>query len=68
MKKHGAHLLGTATTWFLLDIAFYSLQLTQNDVYPASGLLQKASSMNAIEETFRLSKAMFLIALAATVP
>ncbi|XWS74472.1 hypothetical protein CRYUN_Cryun01aG0001000 [Craigia yunnanensis] len=68
MKRHGAHLLGTATTWFLLDIAFYSLQLTQNDVYPASGLLHKASSMNAIEETFHLSKAMFLIALASTVP
>ncbi|XP_007011387.2 PREDICTED: probable inorganic phosphate transporter 1-2 [Theobroma cacao] len=68
MKRHGTHLLGTCTTWFLLDIAFYSLQLTQNDVYPASGLLDKASSMNAIEETFQLSKAMFLIALAATVP
>ncbi|XVF24296.1 hypothetical protein REPUB_Repub13aG0115400 [Reevesia pubescens] len=49
-------------------IAFYSLQLTQNDVYPASGLLDKASSMNAIEETFQLSKAKFLIALSATVP
>ncbi|GMI73195.1 ARABIDOPSIS THALIANA PHOSPHATE TRANSPORTER 1, phosphate transporter 1;1 [Hibiscus trionum] len=68
MKRHGLHLLGTSTTWFLLDIAFYSLQLTQNDVYPASGLLHKASSMNAIEETFHLSKAMFLVALAATVP
>ncbi|KAE8709231.1 putative inorganic phosphate transporter 1-4 [Hibiscus syriacus] len=67
-KRHGLHLLGTSTTWFLLDIAFYSLQLTQNDVYPASGLLHKASSMNAIEETFHLSKAMFLVALAATVP
>ena len=43
MKRHGAHFLGTATIWFLLDIAFYSLQLTQNDVYPAGGLLQKAS-------------------------
>lgn len=68
MRRHGLHLVGTATTWFLLDVAFYSLQLTQNDVYPASGLLPKASSMNAIEETYKLSKAMFLIALAATVP
>ncbi|XVE86018.1 hypothetical protein DITRI_Ditri18aG0002600 [Diplodiscus trichospermus] len=68
MKRHGAHLIGTSTTWFLLDIAFYSLQFTQNDVYPASGLLHKAASMNAIEETFHLSKAMFIVALAATVP
>ncbi|KAM7275102.1 hypothetical protein ACFE04_016968 [Oxalis oulophora] len=68
MKRHGLHLLGTSTTWFLLDIAFYSLQLTQKDVYPASGLIRKASTMNAIEEMYLLSKAMVLIALAATVP
>ncbi|PON71128.1 Phosphate transporter [Parasponia andersonii] len=68
VRRHGLHLLGTTTSWFLLDIAFYSLQLTQKDVYPASGLLRKASAMNAIEEAFRLSKAMFVIALVATVP
>ncbi|KAJ7965169.1 Phosphate transporter [Quillaja saponaria] len=67
-KRHGLHLLGTASTWFLLDIAFYSLQLTQKDIYPASGLVNKASKMNAIEEVFSLSKAMFWIALFATVP
>ncbi|KAJ4844154.1 putative inorganic phosphate transporter 1-2 [Turnera subulata] len=66
--RHGLQLLGTASTWFLLDIAFYSLQLTQNDVYPASGLMNKASTMNALEEMFHLSKAMSLIALVATVP
>ncbi|OMO89962.1 Phosphate permease [Corchorus olitorius] len=68
MKRHGKHLIGTSTTWFLLDIAFYCLQFTQNDIYPASGLLAKAASMNAIEETFEFSRAMFLIALVATVP
>lgn len=68
MKRHGLHLLGTTSTWFLLDIAFYSLQLTQKDIYAASGLLHNASTMNAIEEVFELSKAMLLIALAATVP
>ncbi|CAB4271107.1 unnamed protein product [Prunus armeniaca] len=68
LRRHGLHLLGTSSTWFLLDIAFYSLQLTQKDVYPASGLLPKASTMNAIEEVYLLSKAMLLIALAATVP
>ncbi|KAL2317560.1 hypothetical protein Fmac_031436 [Flemingia macrophylla] len=67
-EKHGLHLLGTTTTWFFLDIAFYSLLLTQKDIYPASGLVYKASQMNAIEEVFRLSKAMFVVALLATVP
>ena len=68
VRRHGLHLLGTTTTWFLLDIAFYSLQLTQKDIYPATGLVPKASSMNAIEEVYKISKAMFLVALFATVP
>ncbi|CAN1297504.1 Low affinity inorganic phosphate transporter 8 [Linum perenne] len=68
LKRHGLHLLGTTTTWFLLDIAFYSLQLAQKDVYTASGLVNKASTMNALEETYQLSKAMNIIALLATVP
>ncbi|KAL1819941.1 hypothetical protein DCAR_0416246 [Daucus carota subsp. sativus] len=68
VKRHGIHLFGTSITWLLLDIAFYSLQLTQKDVYPAIGLIPKPSHMNAIEEVFKLSKAMFLVALFATVP
>uniref|UniRef100_A0A7N0TKA4 Major facilitator superfamily (MFS) profile domain-containing protein n=1 Tax=Kalanchoe fedtschenkoi TaxID=63787 RepID=A0A7N0TKA4_KALFE len=67
-SRHGLHLLGTTATWFLLDVAFYSLQLTQKDMYPAIGILYKASAMNAIEEVYRLSKAMLLVALFATVP
>ncbi|KAK1283996.1 putative inorganic phosphate transporter 1-3 [Acorus calamus] len=66
--RHGLHLLGTSSTWFLLDIAFYSNNLTQKDLYPATGLLPKAESMNAIEEVFRISKSMFLVALFGTVP
>lgn len=68
MSRHGLHLLGTSSTWFLLDIAFYSLQLTQKDIYPASGLVRKPGAMNAIEEVYKISKAMFLVALFATVP
>lgn len=68
VQKHGLHLLGTTSTWFLLDIAFYSLNLTQKDIYPATGIVNKAAAMDAIEEVFRISKAMFLVALFATVP
>ncbi|KAJ6884415.1 hypothetical protein NC652_031433 [Populus alba x Populus x berolinensis] len=63
LRNHGAQLLGTASTWFLLDIAFYSLNLTQKDVYPSAGSINKVSSMNAIEEMYHLSKALSLIAL-----
>ncbi|XP_077236994.1 low affinity inorganic phosphate transporter 8-like [Tasmannia lanceolata] len=68
MTRHGMHLIGTSTTWFLLDIAFYSLNLTQKDIYPAIGWLPKAKNMNAVEEVFNISKSMFLVALFATVP
>lgn len=68
LKRHGLHLLGTCSTWFLLDIAFYSINLTQKDIYPAIGLLPNAKTMNAIQEVFNISKAMFLVALVATVP
>ncbi|KAI4306978.1 hypothetical protein L6164_030213 [Bauhinia variegata] len=68
INRHGLHLLGTTSTWFLLDIAFYSLQLAQKDIYPATGYVDKASKMNAIEEVHQLSKAMLVVALLATVP
>ncbi|KAI4385617.1 hypothetical protein MLD38_003620 [Melastoma candidum] len=68
LKRHGLHLLGTASTWLLLDIAFYSLNLAQKDVYPVSKLVPRAEHMNAIEEVFKISKAMFIIALFAQVP
>ncbi|MED6225909.1 Low affinity inorganic phosphate transporter 8 [Stylosanthes scabra] len=68
LNRHGKHLLGTTSTWFLLDIAFYSLQLAQKDIYPVVGLVQKASKMNAIREVYELSRAMFVVALLTTVP
>ncbi|KAF8009805.1 hypothetical protein BT93_J0716 [Corymbia citriodora subsp. variegata] len=68
LRRHGLHLLGTTTTWFLLDIAFYSLQLAQKDIYSVSRILPRPETMNAIDEVFKLSKAMFIIALVATVP
>ncbi|KAG5236349.1 inorganic phosphate transporter [Salix suchowensis] len=34
-KRHGLHLLGTTSTWFLLDIAFYSQNLFQKDIFSA---------------------------------
>ncbi|KAI9102088.1 hypothetical protein K1719_023598 [Acacia pycnantha] len=68
LERHGHHLLGTTSTWFLLDIAFYSLQLAQKDLLSTSGLVHKVSTMNAIEEVFQISRAMFVVALFATVP
>ncbi|KAH9540686.1 hypothetical protein CY35_14G018900 [Sphagnum magellanicum] len=67
-KRHGLQLLGTASTWFLLDIAFYSQNLFQKDIFTAIGWLPSAKNMNALEEVFRISRAQALIALCSTVP
>ncbi|KAM7272957.1 hypothetical protein ACFE04_027621 [Oxalis oulophora] len=66
--RHGVHLIGTATTWFLLDIAFYSQNLTQKDIFPAIGLIKKDINMSALREVFETSRAMFVIALFGTFP
>ncbi|CAI9781266.1 unnamed protein product [Fraxinus pennsylvanica] len=66
--RHGLHLLGTTTTWFLLDIAFYSQNLFQKDIFSAIGWIPPAKTMNAVEEVFRIARAQTLIALCSTVP
>ncbi|XP_020113373.1 inorganic phosphate transporter 1-6-like [Ananas comosus] len=68
VSRHGLHLLGTATTWFLLDIAFYSQNLFQKDIFSAIGWIPKAAKMSALEELYRIARAQTLIALCGTVP
>ncbi|OEL24518.1 Inorganic phosphate transporter 1-11 [Dichanthelium oligosanthes] len=34
-RRHGLHLIGTTTMWFLQEITFYSQNLTQKDVFSA---------------------------------
>uniref|UniRef100_A0A6N2LF59 Major facilitator superfamily (MFS) profile domain-containing protein n=1 Tax=Salix viminalis TaxID=40686 RepID=A0A6N2LF59_SALVM len=68
LRRHGLHLLGTTSTWFLLDIAFYSQNLFQKDIFSAIGWIPKAETMNAIDEVYKIAKAQTLIALCSTVP
>ncbi|KAL1832406.1 hypothetical protein ACET3Z_002057 [Daucus carota] len=68
LRRHGVHLLGTTSTWFLLDIAFYSSNLFQKDIFTAVGWLPHAETMNAIEEVYKIARAQTLIALCSTVP
>lgn len=68
LVRHGVHLLGTTSTWFLLDIAFYSQNLFQKDIFSAVGWIPAAKSMNAIHEVYTIARAQTLIALCSTVP
>nr|CAB3502006.1 unnamed protein product [Digitaria exilis] len=67
-RRHGVHLLGTAATWFLVDIAYYSQNLFQKDIFTSIHWIPKARTMSALEEVFRISRAQTLIALCGTVP
>ncbi|XP_020084604.1 probable inorganic phosphate transporter 1-3 [Ananas comosus] len=67
-RRHGIHLLATSTTWFFLDIAYYSQNLFQKDIFSKVGWIPPAGSMNAVEEVFRIARAQTLIALCGTVP
>ncbi|KAF6150980.1 hypothetical protein GIB67_026901 [Kingdonia uniflora] len=68
LHRHGLHLLGTTSTWFLLDIAFYSQNLFQKDIFSAVGWIPAAKTMNAVEEVYKIARAQTLIALCSTVP
>jgi PHS family inorganic phosphate transporter-like MFS transporter len=68
LRRHGLHLLGTAITWFLLDIAYYSQNLFQKDIFSAIGWIPEAKTMSALEEVYKIARAQTLIALCSTVP
>ncbi|XP_074580989.1 inorganic phosphate transporter 1-6-like [Curcuma longa] len=68
LRRHGLHLLGTASTWFLLDVAFYSQNLFQKDIFSAVGWIPNAATMSALGEVYRIARAQTLIALCGTVP
>ncbi|KAF6998709.1 hypothetical protein CFC21_014801 [Triticum aestivum] len=68
VRRHGRHLLGTTVCWFVLDIAFYSQNLFQKDIYTAVEWLPRADTMNALQEMFKISRAQTLVALCGTIP
>ncbi|KAL5570333.1 hypothetical protein UlMin_026908 [Ulmus minor] len=66
--RHGIHLLGTTTTWFLFDIAYYSQNLFQKDIFSAIGWIPPASTMSALGEVYKIAMAQTLIAICSIVP
>lgn len=67
-RRHGWHLLGTASTWFLVDIVFYSQNLYQKDKFTILGWLPDPKLMNAIEEVQKIAKSQLIVAACSTVP
>ncbi|KAF3328225.1 inorganic phosphate transporter 1-2-like protein [Carex littledalei] len=67
-KRHGLHLIATTSTWFFVDIAFYSQNLFQKDIFSKVGWIPKAETMNSLEEVYHISRAQTYLALCGTVP
>jgi PHS family inorganic phosphate transporter-like MFS transporter len=67
-REYGIRLIGTTSTWFLLDIAFYSQNLFQKDLFSSIGWIPPAEDMNGIREVYMVARAQTLIALCGTVP
>jgi hypothetical protein len=50
-------LIGTTSTWFFLDVAFYSQNLFQSNVFSIIGWVPKAATLTALDESYRLARA-----------
>jgi PHS family inorganic phosphate transporter-like MFS transporter len=68
LRVYGYQLIGAAMSWCLLDVAFYSQNLFQKDVFLQIGWLPPAERMSALREAGQVSKAQALIALGSTIP
>lgn len=64
-RRHGRDLLSCATTWFLLDVVFYSSNLFQSQIY--NRFLPK-SKVNAFEDAFKVAKLQAIMAAYSTIP
>jgi MFS transporter, PHS family, inorganic phosphate transporter len=67
-NKFRWQLFGCASTWFLLDIAYYSSNLFQPDVFTAAGWIPAAYKMTGLTEAMTIAKAQIYIALMSTIP
>jgi PHS family inorganic phosphate transporter-like MFS transporter len=64
-RRHGVDLFSCATTWLLLDIAFYSSSLFQSQIYKMHLHLKNT---NVYEETFKVAVFQAIVALVAAIP
>ena len=67
LKAYGPLIFGTAASWFLLDVAFYSTSIFNPLILKQIGFAS-AASYPALEQVRRLAIGNVLVALVASVP
>lgn len=68
IRQYGLILLGTASTWMLLDVAFYSQGLYQNVIYQNIGWAASSYTLSPANEVLQLVKAQTWTNVASTIP
>jgi len=66
MRAYGPLIVGTASTWFLLDVAFYSTNIFNPLILKQIGFA--SAGLSVVEEVRRLALGNVLLALIAAVP
>ncbi|KAI3949785.1 hypothetical protein MKW92_039975 [Papaver armeniacum] len=65
-RRHGQDLFACATSWFLVDVVFYSSNLFQSHVY--RDLLRDPHRLNAYQQAYDVAKLQAIIAVCSTIP
>ncbi|KAJ0087551.1 hypothetical protein Patl1_09348 [Pistacia atlantica] len=68
IRQHGRDLFACSTSWFLLDIVFYSSNLFQSKIYHNYVDDDSRSPLNAFEEAFSVARLQAIVAICSTVP
>jgi PHS family inorganic phosphate transporter-like MFS transporter len=67
VRRHGRDLFACATSWFLVDVVFYSNNLFQSQIYRRY-LPKKLDEVNAYQDAFKIAKLQAIIAICSTIP
>ncbi|CAN1127759.1 Probable inorganic phosphate transporter 1-9 [Linum perenne] len=65
LQRHGLNLFSCSANWFLLDIAFYSTNLFQSQIY---NNFLKLDNKDVYEEAIRIAGFQGILALSSTIP
>ncbi|KAI4336679.1 hypothetical protein L6164_015175 [Bauhinia variegata] len=65
-RRHGRDLFACSSTWFLVDIVFYSSVLFQSKIYER--YLKKADEVNVYQEAIDVAKIHAIVAASSTIP
>uniref|UniRef100_A0A0D9W2I0 H(+)/Pi cotransporter n=1 Tax=Leersia perrieri TaxID=77586 RepID=A0A0D9W2I0_9ORYZ len=70
LHQHGLHLLGTTVCWFVLDVAFYSLNIFMKDIFMHVHLLPRPdwNEIHPLRRMITITALQTLIVLCGTLP